>query len=254
MPDTGQDRQRKLRAVCRQQIGVKTVQVGRGSTATQQGHHIEQLLMRIDPIQRCDHRALRALPLHQGGKQFHIEGIARPIVHQLIHEILIACRSRRRDQCHPLGQEWQRQLLVQTKHALLLQLADNLQPLARHISQRISRINIHHRQAQAIQLMEIHRDPHQHLQPRDEALPRLHLEIGLQEAKGLRPNGSTYLSQELSTTGILLDKLQIAMPRGTVLTHIAHLRPHPIGVWESLLQGHVDALVQLHQRECLVGR
>ena len=208
--------------------------------------------MRIDSIQGCDHRFLCALALHQGGEKLHIEGIACSVVCQLVHEILIPGRCRRGDQSDPAGQEWQWQLLVQLEHPLLLQLTNNLQPFACHVAQCVGRINVHHGQAQPIQLMKIHRDPYQHLQSGDETLACLHLEIGFQQAKGLRPDRPTYLGQELSAAGILLDELQVAMPRGTVLPHIAHLRPHPIGIGKSLLQGHADALVQLHQRERLL--
>ena len=193
MPDTGYDGKRELRTICRQQIGIETIQV-RSRTAAPDNHdHIEVIGIAVHPVQCCNHRLFRPFALHKSGKQFRVERIAGLVVRQLVQEVPVPGGRRRSDNSDPLGQCRKRQLLIQRENTFFLQLPDDLHPFPDHVSQRIGRIDVQHGQAITVQFVKLDRHFHQHFQAGGKHLTGFHLKIRLQHPEGLCPDGTARL-------------------------------------------------------------
>ena len=62
--------------ICRQEIGIKTIQVRSSTTAPDNHDHIETVGMAVHPVQCRNHGLFRPFALHKSRKQFRIERIA----------------------------------------------------------------------------------------------------------------------------------------------------------------------------------
>jgi len=251
MPDTGYNRKRELCTICRQEIGIKTIQVRSSTTAPDNHDHIETVGMAVHPVQCRNHGLFRPFALHKSRKQFRIERIAGLVVCQLVQEVFVSGSRWRSDDSDPLRQRWQRQFLIQCENALFLQLPDDFHPFPDHVSQRIGRIDIQHGQAIPVKFVKLDRHFHQYFQPGGKYLPGFHLKIRFQHPECFRPDGTACLCNQLAGYRVLFDKLQITMPRCCIRTHVTHLGTHPARLRECIQDNPFHPVVQLQQRKRL---
>ena len=117
----------------------------------------------VDIIQRLYDTLLHPFSLHDGREKFYLKLQAVVVVSQLVTEVAIACRIRRRDDGDALTEHRQLQLALQVEHAFCLKLTDDLLPTASHIAHRVSRVDVVYNPRETISLMEVHMNTKQYL-------------------------------------------------------------------------------------------
>ena len=184
VPDARHHRQRKLRHVVAQAIGVETVQVARRPAAADHHHGIERLPGSGDAAERVDDRIFGRRALHDGVEERETEAVGA--FSQFVAEILIPGRTAARHHGDALHDGRHRLLPVHLPHPFGLQAGDGLLPLPLHVAQRVGRIDVEQLQREAVEFVVVHRRFGQYAHAGGEPLPRLGLEIG-GDARVLRP-------------------------------------------------------------------
>ena len=241
--DAGDDGQGELGAVGGQQIGVEVREVRRGASSADDDNDVPVVDVPVDAVEGGDDAPFHPLALHHGREQAGVEHVAVGVGRELVAEVAISGCGGRRDDCHALGQQGHGQLLVERQHALGLEPGQYLASAAGHVAQGVRRVDVGDDERIAIQLVEADRDLHHHLDAGDERLTRLLLEVGAQQAVRLAPYHGARLGYQVVAARVLLDELQVAVPRG-VAAHVAQLGLHPVFVGESLFQPTAHEVVQ----------
>ena len=140
VPDARHHRQRELRHVGAEAVGVEAVEVAPRPASADQHHGVEFFRPGRDVAQGFDDGFLGRFALHEGVEQGQLETVGAS--GQLLAEVLIAGGVGARHDGHALHDGRHRRLAVHVPDALLLQLRDGLLPLPLHVAQRVNVIDM----------------------------------------------------------------------------------------------------------------
>ena len=142
--DACDDGQGEVGDVLREREGVETAEIGRGPAASDDYDTVELVQAAVDGVQGSDDRLLYLLALHDGGEESRHERISVVVAGKLVAEIAIAGSPLTGDDGDVLGEDGQCELPLQIEHPFGLQLLDDLQSLAGHVTEGIGRVDILH--------------------------------------------------------------------------------------------------------------
>ena len=192
-------------------IRIESGQIGCRSSSTNDNHGIPVIYFLIDLLQSTDNGLFHLVSLHDSRQQTDIKDKAPCIMEQLIAEVPITGSRCRRNNGNPLRQIRKIQFLIQRQHSFVLQTLQNLPTTTGHVSQSISRINIHYSQRIAVKFMKINRNLHQHFDSGDKRLTGFTLKIRPQPHIDITPDNPSGLRQKRIALRVLLHKLQITV-------------------------------------------
>ena len=104
------------------------------------------------------------------------------------------------------------EFLLEVEDAFLLQLTDDLLPLAGHVAQSIGGVDVADNPGETVGLVELGIDPQQHLHARREPLAGGAFEVGADEHPLRGPALGRGFGYRRGCTLVLLDEFHVAMP------------------------------------------
>ena len=248
VPDARHHRQRELRHVGAEAVGVEAVEVAARPASADQHHGVEFFRPGRDVAQGFDDGFLGRFALHEGVEQGQLETVGAS--GQLLAEVLIAGGVGARHDGHALHDGRHRRLAVHVPDALLLQLRDDLLPLPLHVAQRVGGVDVGDLEREAVKFVVGDQRLGQYFDARGEPLARFGLEIARDAGVVRTPHDGPGLRCRHAVVAALLHKLQVAVAR-VVDLDFRNLGAHPEGQRELPFERRLHAALQLAQGNVL---
>ena len=234
MADTRQHRQRELRHVGAEPVGIEAVEVAGRTAAADDDHGVELLHAVGHGAQRRNDRLLGRRTLHERIEEREAEPVGA--FADLLAEILVAGGIGARNDGYALYDGGHPDLAVHVPHALLVQTVDGLLPLPLHVAQRVGRVDVGDLERESVEFVVVDGDFCQDLDPCGEPLPGFCFEITRNAGIGRAPDHGARLCQRHAVIAPFLDEFQVAVSR-IVDFDLGDLGAHPDGQGKTLVEG-----------------
>ena len=209
VPDARHHRQRELRHVGAEPVGVETVEVAGRAAAADEDHGVEFVHPLRDGAQRRDDRLLGRRALHEGVEERHLETVGA--FGQLLAEILIAGGVGARYDRHALHHDGHRCFAVHVPDALFLKLGDGHLPLPLHVAQRVGGVDVGDLERESVEFVVIDGDLGQNLDSGGEPLAGFGFEVSCDAGVGRAPDHGARLGQRNAVVALFFDQFEVAV-------------------------------------------
>ena len=225
-------------------IGVEAGEVGHGSSAADDDHHVPLVGLIGNLLKGRKDAFLYILSLHDGGEKLHGKAEMIRIVPQMMAEVAITGSGGRADNGNALRERRKGKALVVMQDAVLVEPSQDFPSLLCQASQGVRRVNVRDVERIAVGLVEGELHLEQHPQSGTQFLSALLKEAQPQDVILPRPAMDSRPCQHVAAVSVLLYDFAIEMAVAS-LACLAQFPHDPQRVGEGLFHGIAHQGIEL---------